>query len=158
MWHYLHCQQWKTKHSLVSSRLNYRNALLSGLPRKSTMNLKWVQQLAARILAHNTMRNPISLLSNPVLSRHILKKYFLYSLKSYLNVIVVLTLSLGYDGKVLYIPARSLRWWWQQHAGYSGSQEGNLLIVPIALKLWDSLPENLGDSNTVSSFSLWFCV
>ena len=131
-------------HAFVFSRLDYCNALFSGLPKKTTDRLQLVQNAAARILTKTKMRDHIT----PVLaSLHWLPVVFRIDFKIILLVYKALNgLAPSYllDCLPRYIPNRPLR-----------SSTAGLLAVPKRVttkkygeaafcfygpKIWNKLP------------------
>ena len=106
-------------HAFVFSRLDYCNALLSGLPKKATDRLQLVQNAAARVLTKTKMREHIT----PVLaSLHWLPVVFRIDFKILLLVYKALNglaPSYLYDCLPRYVPNRTLR-----------SSSADLLHVP----------------------------
>ena len=96
-------------HAFVFSRLDYCNAILSGLPKKSTDRLQLVQNAAARVLTKTKMREHIT----PVLaSLHWLPVAFRIDFKILLLVYKALNgLAPSYLSDCLprYVPDRLLR-------------------------------------------------
>ena len=106
-------------HAFVFSRLDYCNALYSGLPKKSIDRLQLVQNAAARVLTKTKLREHIT----PVLaSLHWLPVAFRIDFKVLLLVYKALNgLAPSYLGDCLvrYVPERPLR-----------SSNADLLVVP----------------------------
>lgn len=142
-------------HAFVFSRLDYCNALLSGLPKKTTDRLQLVQNAAARVLTRTKMREHIT----PVLaSLHWLPVVFRIDFKILLLVYKALNgLAPSYlvDCLPRYAPNRPLR-----------SSSADLLDIPkMAYKkhgkaafcfygptAWNKLPAHIRQANSVASF------
>ncbi len=139
-------------HAFMTSRLDYCNALLGGCPASSINKLQIVQNAAARVLTRSRKYDHIT----PILqSLHWLPIKFCISYK------ILLLAYKWFSSCVLtnllsrYNPTRSLR-----------SQISGLLVVPriakstkgggtfshLAPKLWNSLPDNVRGSDTLSLF------
>ncbi len=145
----------KLVHAFMTSRLDYCNALLGGCPASSINKLQIVQNAAARVLTRSRKYDHIT----PILqSLHWLPIKFRISYKILLLAYKALNdLAPAYLTNLLsrYNPTRSLR-----------SQNSGLLVVPriakstkggrtfsyLAPKLWNSLPENVRGSDTLSLF------
>ncbi len=145
----------KLVHAFMTSRLDYCNALLGGCPASSINKLQIVQNAAARVLTRSRKYDHIT----PILqSLHWLPIKFRISYKILLLAYKALNdLAPAYLTNLLsrYNPNRSLR-----------SQNSGLLVVPriakstkggrtfsyLAPKLWNSLPENVRGSDTLSLF------
>ena len=142
-------------HAFVSSRLDYCNVLLSGLPRSSTRSLQMVQNTAARILTKTRKFDHIT----PVLaSLHWLPVHVRSDFKVLLMIYKIVN---GYSPSYLsdllksYTPTRTLH-----------SQNTELLSVPRVKKksagerafsyrapfLWNNLPIDIRQSDSVEVF------
>ncbi len=139
----------------MTSRLDYCNALLGGCPASSINNIQIVQNAAARVHTRSSKYDHIT----PILqSLHWLPIRFRISYKILLLTSKALNnLAPAYQTNLLsrYNPTRSLR-----------SQNSGLLVVPriakstnggrtsfhIWLPNWNSLPDNVRGSDTLSLF------
>ncbi len=143
----------KLVHAFMTSRLDYCNALLGGCPASSINKLQIVQYAAARVLTRSRKYDHIT----PILqSLHWLPIKFRYKILL-LAYKALNGLPPAYLTSLLsrYNPTRSLR-----------SQNSGLLVVPriakstkggrafsyLAPKLWNSLPDNVRGSDTLSLF------
>ncbi len=145
----------KLVHAFMTSRRNYCNALLGGCPPSSINKLQIVQNAAARVLTRSRKYDHII----PILqSLHWLPIKFCIRYKLLLLTYKALNgLAPAYLTSLLscYNPTRSLR-----------SQNSGLLVVPritkstkggrafsyLAPKFWNSLPDNVRGSDTLSLF------
>ena len=141
--------------ALVTSRLDYGNALLQGLPQVLIERLQRIQNCAARLITRSRKSEHIT----PVLRElHWLPvKYRLRFKVNTFTYKVLNRLAPAYmsDTVQKYQPTRSLR-----------STEKSLLVVPVlrtatygercfsrhAAILWNDLPEHIKQLNTLSSF------
>ncbi len=145
----------KLVHAFMTSRLDYCNALLGGCPVSSMYKLQIVQNAAARVLTRSRKYDHIT----PILqSLHWLPIKFRISYKILLFAYKALNdLAPMYLTNLLsrYNPTHSLR-----------SQNSGLLVVPriakstkggrtfsyLSPKLWNSLPDNVWGSDTLTLF------
>ncbi len=145
----------KLVHAFMISRLDYCNVLQGGCPASSINKLQIVQNAAARVLTRSRKYDHITLILQ---SLHWLPIKFRISYKILLLTYKALKgLATAYLTSLLsrYNPTRSLR-----------SQNSGLLVVPriaictkggrtfsyLAPKLWNSLPDNVQGSDTLSLF------
>ncbi len=145
----------KQVHAFMTSRLDYFNTLLGCCPASSINKLQIVQKAAARVL---TWSRKYAHITSILQSLHWLPIKFHVSYKILLLPYKALNgLAPAYLTNLLsrYNPTRSLR-----------SQNSGLLVVPriakstkrgrtfsyLARKLWNSLPDNIQCSDTLSQF------
>ncbi len=143
----------KLVHAFMTSRLDYFNALLGGCPASSINKLQIVQNAAARVLTRSRNYDHIS----PILqSLHWLPIKFRISYKILLLTYKALNdLAPAYLTNLLscYNPTRSLR---SQISGLlvvsriAKSTKGGRTFSYLAPKLWNSLPDNVQGSDTLS--------
>ncbi len=141
--------------AFMTSRLDYCNALLGGCPASSINKLQIVQHAVARVLTRSRKYNHIT----PILqSLHWLPIKFRISYKRSLLAYKALNgLAPVYLTNLLshYNPTRSLR---SQNAGLlvvpriAKSTKGGRTFSYLAPKLWNSLPDNVQGSDTLSLF------
>ncbi|KAI5090037.1 hypothetical protein C0J45_20172, partial [Silurus meridionalis] len=145
----------KLVHAFMTSRIEYCNALLGGCPASLINKLQLVQNAAARVLPRSRKYDHIT----PILSSlHWLPVKFRIDCKLLLLTYKALNgLAPMYLSSLLthYKPSRSPR-----------SQNSGLLVVPriakstkggrafsyLAPKLWNSLPDSVRGSDTLSQF------
>ncbi|KAI5615005.1 hypothetical protein C0J50_8864, partial [Silurus asotus] len=145
----------KLVHAFMTSRLDYCNALLGGCPASLINKLQFVQNAAARVFTRSRKYNYIT----PILSSlHRLPVKFRIDYKLLLLSYKALNgLAPMYLSSLLtrYNPLRTLR-----------SQNSGLLVVPriakstkvgrafshLAPKLWNSLPDSVRGSDTLTQF------
>ncbi len=146
----------KLVHAFMTSRLDYCNALLDGCPASSINKLQIVQNAAARVLTRSRKYDHItailqSLHWQPIKFRISYKILLLaYKAQNDLAPAYLTNLLLCYN------PTCSLR---SQNSGLlvvvhmiAKSTKGGRTFSYLALKLWNSLPDNVRGSDTLSLF------
>ena len=139
----------------MTSRLDYCNALLGGCPASLINRLQLVQNAAARVLTRTRKYDHIT----PILSSlHWLPVKYRIDYKLLLLTYKALNgLAPMYLTSLLtrYNPSRSLR---SQNSGLlvvpriSKSTKGGRAFSYLAPKLWNSLPDSVRGSDTLSQF------
>uniref|UniRef100_A0A3B1IUE7 Reverse transcriptase domain-containing protein n=1 Tax=Astyanax mexicanus TaxID=7994 RepID=A0A3B1IUE7_ASTMX len=145
----------KLIHAFVFSRLDYCNALFTGLPKSTTDRLQLVQNAAARVLTRTKKREHIT----PVLaSLHWLPVSFRIDFKILLLVFKCLTGSAPqYISELLteYVPDRALRSSGAALLGIPKMQykkTGEAAFCFYAPKIWNSLPIHIRQSPDITQF------
>ena len=132
-------------HAFVSSRIDYCNSLLYGIPEYAIKRLQRVQNLAARVVTRSSKYSSIT----PTL-----RKLHWLPVKYRIFKVVLLTFKALHGMAPNYLKTRSLR-----------SESGNLLIMRkarrklgchtfayVAPKLWNELPVNIRTTTSLVSF------
>ncbi|KAF7710058.1 hypothetical protein HF521_008930, partial [Silurus meridionalis] len=145
----------KLIHAFMTSRIDYCNALLGGCPASLINKLQLVQNAAARVLTRSKKYDHIT----PILSSlHWLPVKFRLDYKLLLLTYKALNgLAPMYLSSLLtrYNPPRSLR---SQNSGLlvvrrmAKSTKGGRTFSHLAPKLWNSLPDSVWGSDTLSQF------
>ena len=141
-------------HAFITSRLDFCNSLLAGLPQNTLHRLQSVQNAAARLLTGTKISSHISpILHNlhwlPIHSR-IQYKIILLTFKALhgLSPTYIQNLirprsarpGLRSSGSMLYVPLTRL------------SSYGDRAFSNISPRLWNSLPQHLKDTHDISRF------
>ena len=142
-------------HALVTSRLDYGNALLYGLPSTLLTRLQRIQNSAARLVTRTRKRDHVTPILNslhwlPVIYRS-QYKILTYAYKSlhgtapqYLEELVVAyqpTRSLRSESETLLTVPRT-----------RGVTHGNRCFRKAAATLWNKLPKNIRKCPTLNTF------
>lgn len=145
----------KLIHAFISSRLDYCNALFTGLPKKNTERLQLIQNSAARLLTRTKRREHIS----PVLAA---LHWLPVKCRIDFKVLLLIYKALNGTGPsyianslVNYVPPRTLR---SSTAGLltapSNSQKkiGDAAFANYAPKLWNTLPIDIREASSLNIF------
>ncbi|KAI5608696.1 hypothetical protein C0J50_6590, partial [Silurus asotus] len=144
----------KLVHAFMTSRLDYCNALLGGFPASLINKLQLVQNAAAKVLTRSRKYDHIT----PILSSlywfplkiRIDYKLLLLTYKALNSLSPCISSLLTH-----YNPSRSLR---SQNSGLlvhtriAKSTKGGRTFSHLAPKLWNSLPDSVRGSDTLSQF------
>ena len=142
-------------HAFITSRIDYCNALFSGLPSTTTNGLRLVQNAAARVL---TRKRKFDHITPTLISLHWLPIQARADFKVLLLTFKALNgLAPAYLSSLIkpYIPPRPLR---SQDAGKLSVTHHNKITVGgrafthRAPLLWNSLPQAVRDSNSLDIF------
>ena len=142
-------------HALISSKLDFCNSLLYGLPNASLKKLQHVQNAAARLVTFSRKQEHIT----PILcdlhwlpvEQRIVFKILLLTFKILHNQ----TPSYLFDLVQPYVPSRSLRSKSQNlltKPNYNLNHYGKRAFSTAAPELWNSLPQNIRSSISLSQF------
>ncbi len=132
----------KLVHAFMTSRLDYYNALLGGCPASSINKIQIVQNAAARVLTRSRKYDHITRISYKIL-------LLAYKAQNDLAPAYLTNLLSRYN------PTRSLR---SQNSGLlvvpriAKSTKGGITFSNLSPKLWNSLPDNVRGSDTLSLF------
>ncbi|XP_033747064.1 uncharacterized protein LOC117332287 [Pecten maximus] len=142
-------------HSLVTSRLDYGNALLYGVPANVSGRLQKLQNTAARLVTRTRKRDHIT---HVLMSLHWLPveyrfqyKMLMYTYKA-LNGLAPMYLR---DLVTPYVPSRSLR---SEHENYLVEPKtrtktyGDRRFDKAAASLWNRLPLKIRSARKIDSF------
>ena len=144
----------KLIHAFVTSKLDFLNSLLHGLPDLDLNKLQRIQNSAARMLTGSKMRDHI---------QPILRQLHWLPLKFWINYKILLVTFKALNGQApsyisdLLNPVcseRSLRYVSRQdlHVPRTFSSFGDRRFSVIAPKLWNNLPKDIKDIKCIESF------
>ena len=142
-------------HAFITSRIDYCNALFSGLPSTATNGLRLVQNAAARIL---TRQKKFDHITPTLIALHWLPIQARADFKTLLLTYKTLNgLAPSYLSSLIskYIPSRPLR---SQNSGkltvttYNKRSVGGRAFTHRAPFLWNALPQGVRDSNSIDIF------
>uniref|UniRef100_A0A672ZCU3 Reverse transcriptase domain-containing protein n=1 Tax=Sphaeramia orbicularis TaxID=375764 RepID=A0A672ZCU3_9TELE len=145
----------KLVHAFISSRLDYCNALLTGLPKSSTDRLQLIHNSAARLLTKTKKREHIT----PVLvSLH----WLLVTYRIDFKILLLTYKALNGTGPsyianslINYVQTRTLR---SSNAGLLATPRnitkkmGDAAFTNYAPKLWNTIPKDIREASSLNIF------